>query len=199
MGIVRHNFDVNTFNDLYKPNYSQFVDTSVAQTKQTYTSKDTSISVVNRVYTHMDFQPQSVILDYGGGKYDKNIEYMKTRGCKVVIYDPYNRSEEYNQQTLAYIKQVPIRYIVCSNVLNVIKENNIVADVLRKMQGIQKAQQGPCDIYIAIYEGNKSGKGAITNKGYQRNEKLAQYLSKIYQYFDKNKVEVKDNIIICSK
>ena len=43
--------------------------------EQKYSSKDTSINVVNKVYKQYLFNANSKILDYGGGKYDTNKEY----------------------------------------------------------------------------------------------------------------------------
>ena len=152
---------------------------------QQYTSKDTSISTVNKVYTNMYFAPGSVILDYGGGKYDKNTEYMQNKGCKVLVYDPYNRTEEHNKAVFEYIQNNPIDYIVCSNVLNVIKEIPVIEQILGNIKQIQEVNKSKCVVYITVYEGDKSGEGKITKKGYQRNEPLKHYLGIVSKYLPK--------------
>ena len=163
-------------------------------TKQQFTSKGTSISVVNKIYTNKDFACGSNILDYGGGKYDKNIEYMAHKGCKVVVYDPYNRSDEYNKATMSFVASNPIHYVVCSNVLNVIKEQTVLCEVLNNIATIQRKNKG-CRVYIAVYEGNKTGVPAETSKGWQRNLPTKGYLDIISKFMPIS--EVKNGIIVC--
>ena len=146
--------------------------------KQKYSSKDTSINVVNKVYKQYDFQPNSLILDYGGGKYDANIEYMKAKGVTVLVYDKYNRSETSNNQVLSYVAEHQPNYIVCSNVLNVILEDEIIDEILRTIQRYDANK-----VIFAIYEGNRSGVGQETSKGYQRNQKTKAYVPMIEKYF----------------
>lgn len=153
--------------------------------KQQYTSKETSISTVNKVYTNMYFAPGSIILDYGGGKYDKNVEYMQSKGCKVLVYDPYNRTEEHNRAVMEYVKNNSIDYVVCSNVLNVIKEDSVVQEVLTDIHNIQEVNKDKCVVYIKVYEGNKSGIGKQTKKGYQRNLSTKNYLSLVSKFLPK--------------
>ena len=162
--------------------------------KQQITSKDTSISVVNKIYTNKDFSRGSNILDYGGGKYDKNIEYMAKKGCKVVIYDPYNRSNEYNKQTITFVNSQPIHYIVCSNVLNVIKEDSVVEEVISNIAKIKSRNPG-CTVYISVYEGDKTGISKETSKGWQRNLKTKEYYPLICKYLAI--YETKNGIIVC--
>lgn len=157
--------------------------------RQEYSSKDTSISVVNKVYKQYNFRPFTTVLDYGGGKYDKNKDYMQQKQVNVLVYDKYNRSEEEN----LYALSVPhYDYLVCSNVLNVIKEDVIIDEILKHMRSLN------ADLYLfAVYEGDKSGTGKVTKKGYQRNQKLAFYKSLLEQYF--TKVENKKGILVCKK
>ena len=68
--------------------------------KQKITSKDTSINknvypaVFNRV---KDWEEGTVNLDIGGGKYDTATDYLENFGVENLIYDPYNRDEEWNK------------------------------------------------------------------------------------------------------
>lgn len=157
--------------------------------RQEYSSKDTSISVVNKVYKQYNFRPFTTVLDYGGGKYDKNKDYMQQKQVNVLVYDKYNRSEEEN----LYALSVPhYDYLVCSNVLNVIKEDVVIDEILKHMRSLN------ADLYLfSVYEGDKSGTGKVTKKGYQRNQKLAFYKSLLEQYF--TKVENKKGILVCKK
>ena len=159
---------------------------------QEHTSKDTSVNVVNRVYRHYDFNPNSIILDYGGGKYDSNKEYMWNLNHSLVcIVDKYNRSSEHNLQALEYLAENTPKYVVCSNVLNVIKEDEVVSTLL---DDISKNFKQAIFLF-AVYSGNKSGIGAETSKGYQRNLKTKYYIEYLVPYFDD--IIIKRDIIIC--
>ena len=157
--------------------------------KQEYSSKDTSISVVNKVYKQYNFRPFTTVLDYGGGKYDKNKDYMKQYLVKVSVYDKYNRSEEENRLALSVAHY---DYLVCSNVLNVIKEDEVIDEILKHMLSIN------ADLYLfTVYEGDKSGSGKVTKKGYQRNQKLNFYYSLLEHYF--SIVSNQKGILVCKK
>lgn len=141
---------------------------------QQYTSKDTSINTVNKVYKSMKCRPGSIILDYGGGKYDSNRDYMKEKGASLYVYDPFNRSKEHNNSVVSFIRSNHgADIVVCSNVLNVIKEEEVISDIVRNLFACVKTDG---KIYIQIYEGNGSGVGEVTKKGYQRHEKTAAYV-----------------------
>lgn len=146
--------------------------------QQRYSSKDTSINVVNKVYKQHAFEPNSLVLDYGGGKYDANVEYMKAKGVTVLVYDKYNRTESSNEQVLSYVAKNQPNYVVCSNVLNVIFEDEIIDEILQNIQSYNAEK-----VIFAIYEGNRSGIGGETSKGYQRNQKTKEYIPMIEKYF----------------
>lgn len=164
-------------------------------TKQQFTSKETSISTVNKIYTNIDFKGGYNILDYGGGKYDNNIEYMAKKGNKVVVYDPYNRSNEYNKQTIAFVNTQQIHFIVCSNVLNVIQEDSVLEEVLVNIRRIKNSHPECQRVYISVYEGDKSGRARETTKGWQRNLKTKEYYKWICKYF--SIVATKNGILVC--
>lgn len=161
---------------------------------QKYSSADTSINTVNKVYTTMPFERGSTVLDYGGGKYDSNIEYMANKGVSVSVFDPFNRSPDHNSKVMARFKAKHPNYIVNSNVLNVIAEDEIVKDVIKNIHKIA-GKNTIC--YFAIYEGNKTGIGKSTSKGYQRNQKAIDYVPLVARYFPY--VERKGAIIIARK
>ena len=160
---------------------------------QKYTSKNTSINTISKIYTQMEFLENSVILDYGCGKYNTSIEYMKHKDCIVLPFDKYNRTELENNNTLQYVSNYDLDYIVCSNVLNVIYEEDIIKNIIKDIYNYSKKNT---IIYISIFEGNKSGIGKVTTKGYQRNEKYKEYLKYLEPYFD---ITIKKQIFICKR
>lgn len=161
---------------------------------QEFTSADTSLNQVSRPFTtyqsKIGFRPRSYILDYGGGKYDAAIHFMRQFGCTVKVYDPFNRSESHNKAVMSYSVKHSPDYIVCANVLNVIKEPDVVDSVIRNIKRIS----GKATLCIfSVYEGNGTGRGARSTKGWQRNQKTDSYIPYIRKYFAH--VEKKYNLI----
>lgn len=151
--------------------------------EQLYSSADTSINTVSAVYKLID-APNTVILDYGGGKYDTNAEYMLQKcNSRVLVFDPYNRTPEHNSKVIQYFKLNPAKVVVCSNVLCVIKEDEIILDILGNIKDLM-AYDGI--LYIKIYERDKTGIGCKTTKGWQRNQKLSDYVPFITTVFGRD-------------
>ena len=171
--------------------------------KQEFTSKGTSIrqKTASKGFTvyqsKIGFIPGAMILDYGGGRYDDSVEYMKKYGCKVLVYDPYNRTDRHNTAVLSSMRVRKPDYIVCSNVLNVIKENDIIDAVVKRIYHI--AVKGTICIF-SMYEGNGTGVGKITGPDqYQRNERTAAYLRFIKKYFGESRCFIKYGLILAYK
>lgn len=163
--------------------------------KQEYTSENTSISVINAIYKQFHFPKNSHILDYGGGKYDLNKKYMKEhKKCDLKVFDPYNRSPKHNEQVLKYFSKNSPDFIICSNVLNVIKEQEVIQSIIND---IYTYSHDKTEIIFAIYEGNKSGIHKITSKGFQRNEKRDEYIKYIKEKFIITRKF--SNFIVCTK
>jgi len=168
-------------------------------TTQKITSAATSINTLNTVYKLIkDKYPiASLIFDYGCGKYNTNKEYAEECGYEWIGYDPYNRSEKENKKCFSRLEQCfwHPSAIICSNVLNVLEDVNLISSVLND---IHDYANDNTDIYITIYEGDKSGVGKVTTKGYQRNEKLIKYTDYISEWFDIIET-IKPNILKCKK
>ena len=148
---------------------------------QKYTSENTSINQISAPYRLKGvFHKGDRVLDYGGGKYDTATEYMASKGVKVSVYDPFNRTAEHNRSVIARFKNNPPNIIICANVLNVIAEDMIVLDVIRKIRNLAGFNTL---VLFSVYEGDKSGKGKPTIKGYQRNEPAKAYFNMISHYF----------------
>lgn len=162
---------------------------------QKYTSAETSINSkrVPAGFKKIMFLPNSLNLDYGGGKYDTATEYLATMGATNIIYDPFNRSEDWNKRAIyACIDSGGADSCTLFNVLNVIMEKWVRISVLHK---IRRYLKKGAPIYITVYEGDKSGVGKVTCKGYQMNAKTEEYLEEIRMVFP-NAVR-RGKMIIC--
>lgn len=166
--------------------------------KQEYTSKDTSINTVSAVYKQMGFPMCEWILDYGGGKYDTNTEYVKqVFDCTLMVYDPYNRTAEHNKKVLDWFTKRPAHFVVCSNVLNVIKEDKVILEILRHIYSLMSKNGF---LFIKVYERNRTGIGCKTTKGWQRNQKLNDYIPFIKNAFGKHcEISREKDILVIKK
>jgi hypothetical protein len=145
--------------------------------QQVYTSKETSLSQVPALAKAKELATlrwavnNPLILDYGCGKYDKTKEYVHNKlKCAYAGYDPYNRSAEENKIAMDTVRNWKGTVIViCANVLNVIDSDEEVKNVISKVSTITQFA------FFSVYEGKGDGVGRATGKGWQRNERAANY------------------------
>ena len=150
---------------------------------QEYDSAATSINTnkLPAIYKMVNFEPGKVYLDFGGGKFDNGVYFVKDKGATLLVYDPYNRSDEHNKQVLAELKENGGADAgLNSNVLNVIKEPQARLAVLKNLKRLVKPGG---DIYITVYEGTGKGDERPTKAGYQLNRKTEGYMDEVRQIF----------------
>jgi hypothetical protein len=69
--------------------------------------------------------PHTTNLDLGGGAFDSVTLYLLTQyQIKSYVYDPFNRSEAHNRETLQIIEQEPVDTVTSHSVLNVILDKS---------------------------------------------------------------------------
>lgn len=157
-------------------------------------SKATSLNQVAATFKKFTFKPETINLDYGGGRYDKGTELLAASGCSNAIYDPFNRTLAHNLSARLRIARAGGAHsATINNVLNVIAERDAQLDA------ISQAANGLCDdgrAYFLIHEGDRSGLGKATSKGWQRHEKARAYIDLLETRF--GRVERKGNILIAS-
>lgn len=169
--------------------------------KQEFSSKDTSINstkapaVFGAVEDKLGgWQKGTVNVDIGGGKFDTLTQKLAEKGVTNYIYEPFGRSINANAYILA---QLQARKnlgdtATCSNVLNVIKEAEIRANVVHQ---VAKAINPDGVAYFTIYEGDKTGRGKKTKDDcWQNNRKTATYVEEVKQFF--GDVELKGGVIV---
>jgi hypothetical protein len=167
----------------------------IEEMEQEYDSRNTSINSgkLPAIFHLINFKPNTINLDYGGGKFDNVAEYLADFDVTNLVYDPYNRSSEHNNEVLKEIrKNGGADTTTCSNVLNVIKEPNVRLNVLNNIKKLTKPNG---IVYITVYEGSGKGNEGPTKSGYQLNRKTADYLEEIQQVFPN--ATRKGKLIIC--
>lgn len=102
------------------------------------------------------------VINYGAGLgYKKHQELIK--GIELVNYDP-------NIEEINTLPSVQADAIICNNVLNVIKDDEIIEKILDTIDSYNLPS------YITVYEGDRTGEGKETKTGtYQRNMKTKDY------------------------
>lgn len=150
---------------------------------QEYDSAATSINSTKlpAIYRMIKLQPGTVGVDFGGGRFDNAVEYLRDQNVTLCVYDPYNRSSEHNREVLRTLRaNGGADFAINSNVLNVIKEPEARKGVL---ENIKKITKSGAPIYITVYEGRGDAKEGVTKSGYQLNRKTADYLEEIQEVF----------------
>jgi hypothetical protein len=170
------------------PKNVEFTDQNV---EQEITSAATSTNIRPKTISMVEWTPNSVNLDYGGGKYDTATDALKGLSVTNLVYDPYNRSREHNKNVLSYALKNGVDTVTVNNVLNVIKEpeirSNVISDAKKFLKKGGKA-------YFLIYAGDKSGEGKKTPRGWQNNLPATEYIDEIKNEF--SNVSRKANLII---
>lgn len=148
---------------------------------QSFTSSATSINSTKlpAVFRKITFSAP-LVMDYGCGKYVDHIrDHVNDAHRTYLPFDPYNQSDERNAITATIVcnamyVRMPVD-VICSNVLNVIDDDDTVRKIARHIEEITARSGGTG--YVTVYEGNRSGSGRQTGADqYQRNEPLRSYL-----------------------
>ena len=139
---------------------------------QEFSSAMTSINSkkLPAVYHKINWEklnPGFKILDWGSGRFIDHISnFIKEKGGNYYPYDPYWIDKEHNIMA----KKLQPDIIISANVLNVIKEEEVIRFIIRTLLNYN------CPVVFSIYEGDKSGIGRETKKGcWQRNEVFKPY------------------------
>lgn len=148
---------------------------------QSFTSSATSINRTKlpAVYRKAPLSAD-LVMDYGCGKYTDHIrDHLAGQYRMLLPYDPYNQPAGRNAKTMDRVRSaMHIHYpidVICSNVLNVIDDDDAVRKIARDIEDIATTSGGTG--YVTVYEGDRSGTGRQTGPDqYQRNEPLRSYL-----------------------
>lgn len=159
--------------------------------QQKISSAKTSIAQIPATFKRVDFKPGTRNLDYGGGSYDLGSEFLREKGVENFVYDRFNRSEEHNDSVLKEVGKRGADTVTVNNVLNVVAEPEVRDFIVEDAANYLKPGG---TAYFLVYEGDGTGIGKETSKGFQNNAKTESYLPAIKRHF--NDVMRKGNLII---
>jgi hypothetical protein len=160
---------------------------------QEFSSAATSINktklpeAYTTIHKRFGWTPESTHIDIGGGKYDNAVEFLGKLGVKAHVYDPFNRTEEHNQNVMKEVGNEGADSASLFNVLNVIKEPEYRQEALHTAHSTLKPGG---KIFISIYEGDRSGKGKQTKKdSWQNNMTTQAHLPEVKKVFPNARIE----------
>lgn len=173
------------------------------------TSKNTSINKDRVPAIYSKLAKQGVygthMFDVGCGKWTKHIASFAKENAMCTYwhgFDPYNQSKKHNAKVIEIAFEELFNnnpnVLISSNVLNVIKvgRRDYLQSIFRRMKDID-------ELYITVYEGDKSGIGRMTSKDcWQENRKLKTYLEEVKEAYrdthmsDFNEGKIKHSIDI---
>lgn len=138
------------------------------------------------VHKKIGWKKGTTHIDIGGGKFDNGVEFLKNLGVNAHVYDPYNRPAEHNKKVMDTVGKHGADTASLFNVLNVIKEPEYRMEALRTAHNALKPGG---QIFIGIYEGDKSGVGKRTKAdSWQNNMPTAAHLSEVKELFPDAKI-----------
>lgn len=169
--------------------------------EQTITSADTSINdkklptgFTNLIKKNI-FKKNQIVVDIGGGKFDNAVDKLKSIGAYLHVYDPFNRSIKHNEAVIKKVADGGADVAVSNNTLNVIAEDKNIITVIAQSHN---ALRDNGKAYFTVYEGDRSGMGKVTSKGFQRNLPTQSYIDMVKEVYG-NDVKKEGNVIVATK
>jgi len=159
--------------------------------RQEYTSEGTSVNQLPGVFKRVEWEPKTINLDYGGGKFDRATEFLKGKDVLNLVFDPFNRAAEHNREIINTLKGRKADTATIANVLNVIKEPEIRKQVLNKVKSLVKPGGS---VYISVYRGKGGAPGIPTTRGWQENRPIKTYLDEVTSVF--SSAEIQGSLIV---
>lgn len=132
----------------------------------------------------LPLEPNSRNLDIGGGKYDTITCHLFVQyNIKNYVYDPYNRSQEHNQEVLQRIKEQPVDTVTSNSVLNVILQKTQREEHIKLAYQALRAKG---TAFFKVWRGNNSGEASQT----QSNKEALHYIEELSEVFGANNISL---------
>ncbi len=128
---------------------------------------------------HGEFAPGTLNADLGGGPYDDATRFLARHRVTNLVYDcQLDRARQ--RSALRRLRDAQSDTATVANVLNVIPDTDVRREVLELARSVLR----PGGVaWVAVYEGDRAGKGRATPKGWQANRTLASYLREVQAVF----------------
>ena len=143
-------------------------------------SSGTSLNQIPATFKSHAWKKGQRVVDVGGGKFDLGTNYLKDEhGVENIVIDPQSRSAEYNKKSIEKLNKKPADVGSIMNTLNTIPKSN-----RREAMKTSIRHTKPDAVHlIQIYEGDGSGVGGETPRGWQNNLKTEAYIPEVKKLF----------------
>jgi hypothetical protein len=169
-------------------------DNDLAEPSELYTNIGENTSGPN-AFADIQFDNVKRILDVGGGKYDSNKVYMKSRNIDLLVWDPYGRSAEHNHRVQTEVMTNKVKAATSMSILNVIPEAEVR---LAHINTLKTALVMGGKAYFKIWPGEMPLKGSYLPSGtssyYQANAYNDRFLEEIEMVFGIGNIAVDKTI-----
>jgi hypothetical protein len=167
--------------------------------KQNYSLAKTSIKQIPAGFRIVDkyfgWQPNTINLDIGGGKYDLMTEKLFEKSVTNLVFDPYNRSLEHNLKIILEYCDENVDTVTMFNLLNVIKEHEIQINALTMAYD---ALKWGGMVFVRSTYMNPAKRSGVTKSGtFQHYKTQKDYLKIVKEVF--SDAELKYGIIFAKK
>lgn len=158
---------------------------------QKYTSAKTSIKQIPAGFKIVDkyfgWQPNTINLDIGGGKYDLMTKKLLKKNVINLVYDPYNRSLKHNLKVIYKIFDTEVDTVTIFNVLNVIKEYEIQLNLLKL--AFNALKKNGMVFVRSTYKNPNKASGVTKSGTFQHYNTQKEYLEIVKKVFPDAKLE----------
>jgi hypothetical protein len=160
---------------------------------QAISSAKTSINKIKipQLFSLVDFEPGTVNLDVGGGKFDTATIALAKKGVENLIFDPYNRSHDHNIEVEKRLDKNKADTATLSNVLNVIKEKQ--DRIIALKNAYNNVKKGGV-VWIKVYKSTNREKYNEKLDSYQLGWDTEEYIPEVIAVFG-NAQKISNEII----
>lgn len=166
---------------------------------QEYSSAKSSIKQIPAGFKIIDkyfgWKPNTINFDIGGGKYNLFTEKLLEKNVTNLVFDPYNRTNEHNNNVLSIVKRFGADSVTIFNVLNVIKEREIQINVLNL--ALETLKSGGHVFVRSTYMNPKKVSGVTKSGTFQHYLTQKEYLKIVKNVFPN--AELKHGLIYAVK
>lgn len=131
--------------------------------------------------------------DFGAGKKGKIDDFYSDLGIRYLPYDPFNRTNEENDQSINSLEYEGTAIATCANVLNVIEDSNLAIVISRLHHWTMETTKGIC--FVSVYHKPSLPINRQVNGHFQRNQSIDWYIPHLKKCF--SRVEKQGKLLCC--
>lgn len=143
-------------------------------------SASTALRQVPALHRRVPWRRGGVNLDVGGGPYGLATAHLGRLGVENIVVDPGWQTPRELARAMGRVAGGQASTVTIANTLNVIRDAD---DRSRALQLAANAVAPDGVVYVSVHEGNRSGRGRETTRGWQSNRTLRSYVREVRRWF----------------